>query len=91
MEYIASLPVSFWVTFATMIVTLILGQLSKKYTKINSKIIPIQNLLIGVIVCAIEYAITKDFNSAVAISGIFSGGIYDVTKAITQIMKKEEN
>ena len=88
---ITSIPVEIWVTVVTMIVTLVLGELSKKYGKIKSKIIPLQNLLIGLCVCLIEYAITKDFNAAIALSGIASGGIYDVTKAISQIFEKEND
>jgi len=87
---IASLPVSFWVTLATVIITLILGQVTKKYTNLDSKKIPIQNLFIGLFVFAIQYLITKDLNTAVAISGIFSGGIYDIAKAFKQIVSKEE-
>lgn len=89
MEYIASLPVQFWVTLGTVIITIILGQLTKKYTKLDSKKLPIQNLFIGIFVFLVEYLITKDINIAVAASGIFSGGIYDIGKAIIQLFKKE--
>ena len=87
---LATVPVDFWITIATMLATLIIGELSKKFTKINSKRIPIQNLLIGVIVCGIEYLITRDFNSAVAISGIFSGGVYDIAKSVSLVLKEDK-
>ena len=90
MEYIATLPVDFWVTLATLIATLVLGQLSKKYTKISSKLIPLQNIFIGVFVCFVEYLITKDFNAAVIVSGVYSGGIYDICKSLLQLVKKED-
>lgn len=87
---ITLVPIDVWVTLVTMIVTLILGEISKKHANIKSKMIPLQNLLIGLIVCLIEYAITKDFNAAVAISGIASGGIYDIAKAFSQLFEKDE-
>ena len=31
MEYLQTIPVDFWITLATIIATLVLGQLSKKY------------------------------------------------------------
>ena len=90
MEYIATLPTDFWVTLATIIITLILGQLTKKYTNLDKKKIPIQNIFIGLFVFGVEYLITKDLNIAVATSGILSGGIYDLGKALLQLFKKED-
>ena len=90
MEYIASLPVDFWVTLGTVIITIILGQVTKKYTNLDKKKLPIQNLFIGVFVFGVEYLITKDLNVAVAVSGILSGGIYDIGKSLLQLFKKEE-
>ena len=87
---ISVIPLDFWVTFVTIIVTIIIGQLTKKYTDLESKQIPLQNLAIGIIVCIIQFAITRDINTAVAISGILSGGTYDLGKAISQIFNKEE-
>ena len=90
MEYIANLPTDFWVTLATIIITIILGQLTKKYTNLDKKKIPIQNIFVGLFVFGVEYLITKDLNVAVALSGILSGGAYDLGKAIMQLFKKEE-
>lgn len=90
MEYIANLPTDFWVTLATIIVTIILGQLTKKYTNLDKKKIPIQNIFIGLFVFGVEYLITKDLNIAVATSGILSGGIYDLGKSLLQLFKKED-
>ena len=84
------IPLDFWVTLATIIVTILIGQLTKKYTDLETKQIPLQNLAIGIVVCLIQYAITKDINIAVATSGIMSGGIYDIGKAINQIFNKGE-
>ena len=63
------------VTFA---VTLICGFITKKCPKISNKIIPIQNLLIGFIVAIVEWIITKDFSTAIALSGLLAGGAYDI-------------
>ena len=70
------------VTFA---VTLICGYITKKHPKISNKIIPIQNLLIGLVVAIIEWIITKDFKTAIALSGLLAGGTYDVAHNINKM------
>lgn len=62
----------------TAFVTLIFGFIAKKNPKINDNLIPIQNLTIGVVVAIVEWIITKDFSFAIAASGLFAGGIYDL-------------
>lgn len=76
------------VSLITIIVTLILGVISKKSSKIRNNIIPIQNLLIGTIVAIVEWIITKDFNSAIALSGIIAGGTYDIIHNLEKIIRK---
>lgn len=88
---ISTIPLDYWIAIATIIATIIVGQLTKKFTDLETKQIPLQNLAIGVIVCIIQFAITRDINTAVALSGIMSGGIYDAGKAIKQIFSKEGN
>ena len=90
MEYITNLPIDFWVTLATVIITIILGFISKKYTALDNKKIPIQNMFIGLFVFIIQWIITKDLNLAVALSGILSGGIYDIGKSFIQLFEKGE-
>ena len=90
MEYISNLPVDFWITLATVIITLILGQVTKKFTNIDKKKIPLQNMFIGIFVFLVEYLITKEVSIAIALSGIFSGGMYDLGKAFMQLINKEE-
>lgn len=51
--------------------------------------IPIQNIAIGLIVAIVEWIITKDFNAAIAISGLTMGGIYDLGHNIAKIVKGE--
>lgn len=75
------------IEIVTIVVTLIMGLVVKKYTNLSSKKIPIQNLLIGLIVAIIEFIITKDFNTALAVSGFAGGGIYDFGKNIMLLWK----
>lgn len=70
------------VTFA---VTLICGFITKKIPKISNKIIPIQNLAIGVIIAIIEWIITKDFKTAIMLSGLLAGGTYDLVHNLKKI------
>ena len=86
---LTTIPVQFWITLATVIATLIIGELTKKFTNLEKKQIPLQNIAIGIIVCLIEFAITKDINVAVALSGLISGGTYDVGKSLKLLFDKE--
>ena len=76
------------VTLVTIIVTYLLGILAKKSTFINNKLIPIQNIVIGLIVAIIEWIITKDFKVAIALSGLLSGGLYDVGHNLQKLIKE---
>ena len=64
------------IMLVTMVVTFFCGLIAKKVSWFNTNLIPIQNILIGVIVAVIEWIITKDFSTAIAISGLIAGGIY---------------
>lgn len=76
------------VTLVTIIVTYLLGILAKKSSFINNKLIPIQNILIGLIVAAIEWIITKDFKVAIALSGLIAGGTYDIIHNVEKLIKE---
>ena len=76
------------VTLVTIIVTYILGILAKKSSFINNKLIPIQNILIGLIVAIIEWIITKDFKVAIALSGLIAGGTYDIIRNVEKLIKE---
>ncbi len=78
------------ITIVTIIVTWVLGIIAKKSNWINNNLIPIQNLLIGIIVAIIEWIITKDFSIALALSGIFAGGTYDIFHNLSKLTRKEE-
>ena len=73
----------------TFVVTLVCGVITKKLPKISNKIIPIQNLLIGVIVAVVEWIITKNFSTAMALSGLLAGGTYDIFNNLNKLSKYE--
>ena len=77
------------ISLVTIIVTWLLGVISKKYTKLNNKLIPIQNILVGLIVAVIEWIVTKDFKVAIALSGIIAGGTYDIFHNLEKLIKGE--
>jgi len=74
------------IEIVTIVVTLIMGVITKKYTNLSSKKIPLQNLIIGIIVAVVEFIITKDFSTAIAVSGLTGGGIYDLIKNTTALI-----
>ena len=78
------------ITMVTIIVTWILGIVSKKSKFINNNLIPVQNILIGVVVAIIEWIITKDFKVAIALSGILAGGTYDIIHNLEKMIRKGE-
>lgn len=75
------------ITLVTIIATWLLGILAKKSSFINNNLIPIQNILIGVVVAIIEWIITKDFSIAIATSGLIAGGTYDVIHNLEKILR----
>lgn len=77
------------ITVVTIIVTWILGALAKKFNWISTNLIPLQNIAIGLIIAVIEWIITKDFSTAIALSGILAGGAYDIFHNLEKIVKKE--
>lgn len=77
------------ISIVTIVVTWGLGVISKKYTKLNNKLIPIQNIIIGVVVALIEWGLTKDFETALALSGLIAGGSYDVFHNLEKIVRGE--
>lgn len=76
-------------TIVTIVVTWILGALAKKFNWINTNLIPLQNIAIGLTIAIIEWIITKNFSTAIALSGILAGGAYDIFHNLEKIVKKE--
>lgn len=77
------------VSLVTILVTIVLGSISKKNKKISNKLIPIQNLLVGIIVAVIELIITKDFKVSIAMSGLIAGGTYDIVHNLDKLLGGE--
>lgn len=76
-------------TVVTIVITWIMGYFAKKSSFINTNLIPLQNIGIGLVIAIIEWIITKDFNTAIALSGLLAGGAYDVFHNLEKIIKKE--
>lgn len=72
----------------TLLITWITGKIAKKIPWFEDYLIPIQNMLIGISIALTEYLFTGNFKTAIAISGIAAGGIYDVFHNINIILKK---
>ncbi len=72
----------------SLLVSSLLARLSKKNPLFDNYLIPVQNLLIGVLMALVEWMITKDFKLAVAVSGIMAGGVYDIFHNLNIILKK---
>lgn len=83
------MEVSTLISIVTIIVTWLLGVVSKKYTKLNNKLIPIQNILVGLIVALIEWIVTKDFKVAIALSGLLASGTYDIAHNLKKLIYNE--
>ena len=75
------------ITLLTMIISLILGYISKKSDYVKNEIIPLQNLIIGLVVTIIYFICSGNINSAIAFSGIMAGGIYDIFHNIEKLLK----
>lgn len=78
------------IVLVTTIVTFICGLIAKKVEWFNNKLIPIQNLAIGLIVAIITWITTKDFSSAIALSGLMAGGLYDIGNNIKKLYETKE-
>ena len=78
------------IAIVTFIVTYICGLIVKKIPQISNKIIPLQNLAIGLIVAVIEWIITKDFSTAIMLSGVLAGGVYDIENNLKKLFSQPE-
>ena len=62
--------------------------INRLYYKNN--LIPIQNLIVGLVIAIIEWIVTKDFKIAIALSGLIAGGTYDIFHNLEKIFRKDE-
>jgi len=76
------------ISLVTFVVTLICGIIAKRCPGFSNKLIPVQNLAIGIIVAVIEWIITKDFSLAITLSGVLAGGTYDIIHNIEKLIRK---
>lgn len=74
----------------TVLVTFVLGILSKRSKFIKNNLIPVQNLIIGVIAFVVNYIITKDINASLIGVGLFTGGTYDLVHNLQEIRLIED-
>ena len=74
----------------TLIVTWLMGIFAKKSKYISTHLIPVQNLLIGIIVTLIYWAISKDFQAALLVTGSLAGGLYDIAHNLQKLVAKKE-
>lgn len=77
------------ITIVTVIVTFVCGLIAKKVEWFNNKLIPIQNLAIGIIVAIIYFIITKDFNLVIATVPLGTGGAYDIVNNLKKLFEEE--
>lgn len=75
----------------TVVITWVLGIIAKKNKFIKNNLIPVQNIVIGLVIAIIEFIITKDFKVSIALSGLLAGGTYDLIHNLNKILNKEEN
>lgn len=84
------MEINYFIEIITVFVTLIAGQIVKQYPNIDKKkVIPIQNLVIGILIAVFNWIITKDFQASIAVSGLFAGGVYDLLHNL-KLWKGEE-
>ena len=73
-------------SLVTIVVTFILGLIVK-----TDNLIPLQNLVIGIIVSLIYYFMTKDVSINIALSGLLTGGTYDIIKNLKELINNSSN
>ena len=78
------------IAIVTFIVTYVCGLIVKRIPQISNKLIPLQNLAIGIIVAVIEWIITKDFSTAIMLSGLMAGGAYDIAHNLKKLFEHKE-
>jgi len=68
----------------TVVISYIFGILAKKFNWYESKYIPVQNGIIGILSAVVYYIAVPESNFVVvlftALSGFAAGGIYDASK-----------
>lgn len=81
------MTLEYLVSLVTVLVAFLFGYIAKKIPSMSNKLIPIQNLIVGGIIAIIEWIITKDFSTAIALSGLIAGGTYDIVHNLKKLNK----
>ena len=68
----------FIIGLVSMIITWLLGKITKRYTKLSNKLIPLQNIIIMIICVAIYYLATGNLSTVIAAGSPVATLIYDV-------------
>lgn len=79
-----------FITLITMVVIWILGKAAKKSTYINNNLIIFQNIFIGLLVFGLYWLCTKDFSTAIALSGLFATAGYDLLHNIEKLIENKK-
>ena len=79
------------ITLLTMTLTWILGFISKRCPYVNNNLIIIQNIIVGLLVSILYFIITKDFNLAISLSGVFAETGYNLIHNIEKLIKEGDN
>ncbi len=77
------------VTLLTMVLTWILGFIAKKCPYVNNNLIIIQNIVIGLVVSIFYFIVTKDFNMAITLSGLFAETGYNLVHNIEKLIRED--
>ena len=77
------------ISIITILVTFVCGLIAKKVSWFNNKLIPIQNLAIGLIAGIVYYCITKDINLVIMSVGLGTGGAYDIINNLRKLIEEE--
>lgn len=78
-------------SLVTIIVSIILSIIAKKVSWITNHIIPLQNLIIGIVISVIYYIMTNNISIAVASAGLLVGGTYDLVKNLNELINKKKS
>ena len=74
-------------SLVTIVITFVLGLIAKKVSWISNHLIPIQNLIIGIIMALIYYFMNQDISISIALAGLLTGGTYDIIKNLNELIK----
>ena len=72
------MTIEYMTALITVVLSWIMGYVAKRTKFISDNLIPVQNIVVGVLVAIIEWLITNDFSAAIALSGLLAGGTYDI-------------